>query len=73
MNPQHAESWPGAALGQVRTILDELVATHHQRVHPERLRAFREMPAGTGMNSCPCPHQFVYEAMGKRRVRVDQD
>jgi signal transduction histidine kinase len=43
VNPQHAESWHGAALGEVWTILDELVATHHQTVRQERLRAFREM------------------------------
>ncbi len=43
VNSQHAESWHEAALGKVWTILDELVATHHQTVRRERLRAFREM------------------------------
>ena len=33
----------GAAIGEVRAALDELVAAHHQTVQLERLRAFREM------------------------------
>ena len=33
----------GAAIGEVRAALDELVASHHQTVQLERLRAFREM------------------------------
>ncbi len=33
----------GAAIGEVRAALDELVASHHQVVQLERLRAFREM------------------------------
>src|SRR6185295_19252136 len=33
----------GAALGEVRALLDELTAAHHQTVQQERLRAFREM------------------------------
>jgi CheY-like chemotaxis protein/nitrogen-specific signal transduction histidine kinase len=34
---------PGSAIGEVRAALDELVASHHQTVQLERLRAFREM------------------------------
>jgi CheY-like chemotaxis protein len=33
----------GAAIGEVRAALDQLVASHHQTVQLERLRAFREM------------------------------
>ncbi|MGH7365170.1 MAG: ATP-binding protein [Candidatus Rokuibacteriota bacterium] len=33
----------GSAIGEVRAVLDELVASHHQTVQQERLRAFREM------------------------------
>ncbi len=33
----------GAAIGEVRAALDELVGTHHKTVQLERLRAFREM------------------------------
>ncbi len=33
----------GSAIGEVRAALDELVASHHQTVQLERLRAFREM------------------------------
>jgi CheY-like chemotaxis protein len=33
----------GAAIGEVRAALDDLVASHHQTVQLERLRAFREM------------------------------
>jgi nitrogen-specific signal transduction histidine kinase/ActR/RegA family two-component response regulator len=33
----------GAAIGEVRAALDELVTSHHQTVQQERLRAFREM------------------------------
>jgi CheY-like chemotaxis protein len=33
----------GAWIGEVRAALDELVASHHQTVQLERLRAFREM------------------------------
>jgi CheY-like chemotaxis protein len=33
----------GTAIGEVRAALDELVASHHQTVQIERLRAFREM------------------------------
>ncbi|MGH7413155.1 MAG: response regulator [Candidatus Rokuibacteriota bacterium] len=33
----------GSAIGELRSVLDELVATHHQTVQQERLRAFREM------------------------------
>jgi CheY-like chemotaxis protein/nitrogen-specific signal transduction histidine kinase len=33
----------GSAIGEVRAALDELVASHHQTVQIERLRAFREM------------------------------
>lgn len=38
-----AEPPRGSALGEVRTLLDELTATHHHTVQQERLRAFREM------------------------------
>ena len=33
----------GSAIGEVRAALDDLVASHHQTVQLERLRAFREM------------------------------
>ncbi|HET6372549.1 MAG TPA: ATP-binding protein [Candidatus Polarisedimenticolia bacterium] len=33
----------GAAIGELRSALDELVSTHRQVVQQERLRAFREM------------------------------
>jgi CheY-like chemotaxis protein len=32
-----------SAVGELRAVLDELVATHHQTLQHERLRAFREM------------------------------
>jgi nitrogen-specific signal transduction histidine kinase/CheY-like chemotaxis protein len=41
--PKAAAPRPGAAIGEVRAALDELVASHHQVVQLERLRAFREM------------------------------
>ena len=41
--PKAAEPCGDSALGEVRTLLDELTATHHQTVQQERLRAFREM------------------------------
>ncbi len=41
--PKAAESRGGSALGEVRARLEELLATHHQTVQQERLRAFREM------------------------------
>jgi nitrogen-specific signal transduction histidine kinase len=41
--PKAAESGDAAALGELRGLLDELTATHHQTVQQERLRAFREM------------------------------
>ncbi len=41
--PTAAEPCGRSALGEVRALLDELVASHHQTVQQERLRAFREM------------------------------
>ena len=41
--PKAAAPRAGAAIGEVRAALDELVASHHQVVQLERLRAFREM------------------------------
>lgn len=41
--PKAAEPGGESALGEVRAILDDLLATHHQTVQQERLRAFREM------------------------------
>jgi CheY-like chemotaxis protein len=41
--PKAAESGGVPALGEVRGLLDELIATHQQTVQQERLRAFREM------------------------------
>jgi nitrogen-specific signal transduction histidine kinase/CheY-like chemotaxis protein len=41
--PKAAAPRPGAAIGEIRAALDELVASHHQVVQLERLRAFREM------------------------------
>ena len=41
--PKAAAPRPGGAIGEVRAALDELVASHHQVVQLERLRAFREM------------------------------
>ncbi len=38
-----AESSGGSALGEIRALLDGLIAAHHQAVQTERLRAFREM------------------------------
>ena len=38
-----ADPRAGSAIGEVRAALDELVASHHQTVQLERLRAFREM------------------------------
>jgi CheY-like chemotaxis protein/nitrogen-specific signal transduction histidine kinase len=37
------ETSGGSTLGEVRALLDDLSATHHQTVQQERLRAFREM------------------------------
>ena len=41
--PKAEESGGAPALGEVRGLLDDLIATHHQTVQQERLRAFREM------------------------------
>lgn len=41
--PKVAEPSGESTLGEVRAILDDLLATHHQTVQQERLRAFREM------------------------------
>jgi CheY-like chemotaxis protein/nitrogen-specific signal transduction histidine kinase len=41
--PKAAEPRGGSALGEVRALLDELLASHQQTVQQERLRAFREM------------------------------
>jgi CheY-like chemotaxis protein len=41
--PKAADPRGASALGEVRTLLDELLSTHHQTVQQERLRAFREM------------------------------
>jgi CheY-like chemotaxis protein len=41
--PKAAEPRGGSSLGEVRALLDSLLATHHQTVQQERLRAFREM------------------------------
>lgn len=41
--PKAAESRGSSALGEVRSRLEELLATHHHTVQQERLRAFREM------------------------------
>jgi CheY-like chemotaxis protein len=40
---QLSEAAADSAIGQVRTLLDELLTTHQQTVQQERLRAFREM------------------------------
>jgi CheY-like chemotaxis protein len=41
--PKAAESTGRSALGEIRTLLEEVVASHHRTVQMERLRAFREM------------------------------
>jgi nitrogen-specific signal transduction histidine kinase/ActR/RegA family two-component response regulator len=41
--PKATEPRGESALGEVRALLDELTAAHHQTVQQERLRAFREM------------------------------
>jgi len=42
-SPKAAEPAAGSAIGEVRAILEGLLASHQQTVQQERLRAFREM------------------------------
>lgn len=42
-SPRAAEPAAGSAIGEVRAILEGLLADHQQTVQQERLRAFREM------------------------------
>ena len=42
-SPKAAEPAAGSAIGEVRGILEGLLASHQQTVQQERLRAFREM------------------------------
>jgi CheY-like chemotaxis protein len=43
MKRQPPEATSGSAIGQVRTLIEDLVTAHQQTVQQERLRAFREM------------------------------